>query len=169
MSKSANTGKTEYVSLGGTVTSYSDEPEVAWAAGYIDGEGCISVSRNGKGNEQYLLRLTVSSTFLRSLSKLQRLFGGTIYGPRSRQSCRPSWVWSAGIRETQAALSQMLPYLTVKESQARVALAFPWFGARGGGKKIAPALLEHRQAVAEELRRLKGLTLNKEGGKLETP
>lgn len=130
---------------------------VAWAAGYIDGEGCISVSKNGP-KQKHMLRLTVLSTNPLPLPKLRYLFGGTISGPRVRNGHRPAWTWSAGSRDTLLALERLLPYLTVKRDEARVALTYPQFGRRGGGRRISSDILEGRQAVAEELKRLKDLT-----------
>src|SRR2546428_4903120 len=48
--------------------------DVAWATGFLEGEGCFSFSRGGA-------RIGVSQNQREPLEKLQRFFGGRIYEP----------------------------------------------------------------------------------------
>jgi len=51
------------------------EREKAWAAGIIDGEGCIWINSNR-------LMLEVFNTDIRMPQKLKDLFGGAVYNRR---------------------------------------------------------------------------------------
>ena len=100
--------------------------EWAWAAGFFDGEGCISYKRKGG-----LWRLVVQQNVREPLEVLERLFGGTLYGPYTRQRSRngvgewsnPYYVWRLNTQEDVVlALEAMYPYLTVKREQAQTAV-----------------------------------------------
>ncbi|KKL06297.1 hypothetical protein LCGC14_2597410, partial [marine sediment metagenome] len=123
------------------------------AAGYVDGEGCICVSRNGGENRTYSLKFSVSSTVLASLLRLQHLFGGRVKGPYTRRGERPLWYWTLCGREAQAALMKLLPYLTVKAPEAELAIQFPW--GQAPGVRLEQIILTQRQEIAERLRNLK--------------
>ena len=121
--------------------------DIAWAAGYIDGEGCISAYK--------VLRITVSSTNCQSLDRLLGLFGGSINGPHtppSKPGQRPWWAWSICGPAAKRALKRILPYLTIKASEATIALTFP-LGSQG--KKPNSYTMSHRREIDAELRRLK--------------
>lgn len=58
--------------------------DIAWAAGFIDGEGCFTTSRNKENNKDYLhfalsQRSEVPGKPAFVLRKLQRIVGGKLY------------------------------------------------------------------------------------------
>jgi len=91
--------------------------DYAWAAGFFDGEGCVSVNRMPSGN---YLRLQVASTDLPVLERLQRVIGcGRINGPyqhhpdhKTRAHHKPVWHWRASSDEARAALDLIKPWLS---------------------------------------------------------
>ena len=94
----------------------------AWAAGFIDGEGCISFRRLSSGGCKGIV---VSATQARSVDPLERLskvFGGhTQVRPRPNKSTVYRWgVWSRD--HSRWFLTGILPYLTVKRAEALLAL-----------------------------------------------
>ena len=98
---------------------------LAWAAGFIDGEGCIQApvrlrERNRRG---YGLSLYVGQVDPRPLHRLADTFGGLVY-PKSRQSGerRQMFMWRVTGLTAADALSALLPYLLVKREQAELAL-----------------------------------------------
>jgi hypothetical protein len=94
------------------------------------------------------------------LDFLQELFGGSVKG---YEPTRPSgvplkgraWRWlCTGKARQKAALSEMCPYLIVKRGQ--VELALEWLSLAPGSRwGVTPELTERRQALADEIRRLK--------------
>ena len=99
--------------------------DIAWAAGFFDGEGCIS--RHTKSGKW---RLVVQQNMREPLDVLQGLFGGSVLGPYTRRRSRdphvisnPYWVWRLGSQEDVLyALDSMECYFRVKQEDARRAV-----------------------------------------------
>ena len=101
------------------------ETDIAWAAGFIDGEGCIStpVRVRVRNRRDYSLALYVGQVDPRPLLRLRDWFGGTVVPRTSWGRGRPIFMWRITGNTAEAALRTLLPYLTVKQEQARLALA----------------------------------------------
>lgn len=107
--------------------------ELAWAAGFFDGEGCVIVelSKNDKCRHGYrtVLHAQVSQTSLPCLELFLEWFGGKIVTSRDRTPNGRRWSvqhrW--GIKNEGAIdfLKQIRPYLVVKAEQVDVALKYP--------------------------------------------
>jgi LAGLIDADG endonuclease len=100
----------------------------AWAAGFIDGEGCIYISRkNGKNISSgrgmkfsYSLFLEVSQKNQLPLQHLLEYFEcGTI-----SKNNTGSFVWRTTNLKAAKVLQQVSPYLIVKVKEAHIALKF---------------------------------------------
>lgn len=89
---------------------------LAYAAGFVDGEGSI-------GFYSSTVRLTVVNTNLPVLRWFQRLFGGSITAKRARSSQhRRAFHWVVAGARARAALAALIPHLREKRPQARLAL-----------------------------------------------
>ena len=135
------------------------ETETAWAAGYVDGEGCINITKNTSYG--HIVRVTIDSTDNRSLLVLLNLFGGRLngpYEPRNKDSYnrKPIWVYSLCGVEAQSALKKMRPYLVIKQEQAELALRFPTYKKGGTRKKLKEGDFELRETLVVQLHTLKG-------------
>lgn len=99
------------------------ETDRAWAAGIMDGEGCIRLQnrRNSSGKISYTLRVSVSNTDPPMLRRLVELFGGGVWPNRSATG-KPMWQWVVWSKNAESALTAMAPYLITKKVQAQVAL-----------------------------------------------
>lgn len=99
------------------------DTEIAYAAGFFDGEGSIVIARQCRGlvaRRQHQLVISVSQMRNRwPLDTLARLFGGTV-----SQHTRGEYRWRVVSGKAAEALDQMLPYLLVKRGQAVAALDF---------------------------------------------
>ena len=134
--------------------------ELAWAAGFFDGEGCVGIyphKTHTGGN--YQLRLSVINTDHSAVLKFRRMFVGTIR-PRSRKGAlgtKPCWVWEANDLVAEVALRLLIPFLLVKQEQARIALNFrltyDQHRPRGGhlGRTLPEAILSSRARYAQEI------------------
>lgn len=84
--------------------------DIAWAAGFLDGEGCLIFMQNDA-------KITVSQKDPRPLLKLKGLFGGAIC-----KHSRGIYVWQLTTNNCYKALEVLIPHLTVKKEQAELLL-----------------------------------------------
>lgn len=99
--------------------------ELAWAAGFFDGEGCTryNKSRRHRGGN---LEVTVTQTDTVTLKRFQRAALGTgrIYGPKDVVGGRPQWQFkNSSYEHGQAVIAMLWPFLSeIKRRQAHAAL-----------------------------------------------
>ena len=84
----------------------------AWIAGLYEGEGCIEQTST------YGFRLTIASTDLDVLKKLQRFVGGTINPLKKYQAHhKDGWKWRLGDKKSvYNLLEAMMPWLGERRS-----------------------------------------------------
>lgn len=108
-----------------------DTHELAWAAGFIDGEGwfgqTIQRVRPTDQRDYAHIKLTVSQCDPRALFRLRHALAlGTVLGPYSKQNtnCNPVWVYHInGFNKTQAAIALLWRWLCpIKREQAKQTL-----------------------------------------------
>ena len=142
---------------------------LAWAAGFIDGEGTISMYRGNRGKsraDDYFIKLCAVNTYLPSLERLQLMFGGSIQSSRSKdcpygQDWKPAFNWSLGPKATEVTLKLLRPYIFIKRSQLELAL-----GARSLVKKqgCGPGYKRSQQEIKKAEHFIKKFrNLNKKG------
>lgn len=131
--------------------------EVAYTAGFFDGEGCVSIARYLKrGRPYHTLAIIFTNTDFHVLEWLHRRWGGYLTRPviRSNPRWRPyrSLRFSAG--PARPLLQAMLPYLIVKKSEVEIALQF--IEAKSDnrrGRQRDPAALARRADLAARMPR----------------
>jgi hypothetical protein len=76
--------------------------ELAWAAGFFDGEGSTSLSHK-KGTRWATVRMSIGQTSPIPLERFQRAVGGLgkIHGPRkvANPNAKPQWYWTVAKSE----------------------------------------------------------------------
>lgn len=112
----------------------SKSHRLAWAAGFIDGDGFITIQDrttkiNGKIYNGYYVRLGCCQASEIPLKELQTLFGGTIRiknsGPnRENYNRKVQYVWCLSTKQACNVIKQILPYLIHKREVALTALEF---------------------------------------------
>src|SRR5262245_39318559 len=89
--------------------------EKAWAAGFFQGEGCVTISRGRIRNDGFQslhLKLQVNQGELEPLEKLQEMFGGGICATKVRSTRHnQSWQWSISGKLAREAFEIMRPYI----------------------------------------------------------
>ena len=103
------------------------QPELAWAAGAVDGEGCIAivaVKHKDSVRLQYGLYIAVGNTDPRMPRRLADLFGGNVLVKSARPGNRTMYEWRIFASKAGAVLKELRPYLIVKGEQADVGIAF---------------------------------------------
>lgn len=105
------------------------EVDLAWAAGFIDGEGCINITKRyakyhqGNGGKLYhSVSLSANQISKEPLLKLQEMFGGKIRATKPIGNRRPSFGWIIYTKAARDALALMLPYFRVKGTEAKMVL-----------------------------------------------
>lgn len=104
--------------------------DIAWAAGFLDGEGCFLAwrkpheRRDGTVVDLWTPRVSASQVVAAPLERIQAMFGGVVSERRARTvSGRRSFEWRlTGATPLCAALPVLIPYLMVKREQAEVVL-----------------------------------------------
>ena len=128
------------------------EQEVIWAAGFFDGEGCVSIAKPRKGMPwRYELRLFVAQVKLQPLLVFERLWGGTV-AAYNRKSQEHIHQWQTSARQAAKALEEMLPFLQVKTEQAQVGLALQ--ALMGREPHVSETMIAIREDLYQEMRRL---------------
>jgi hypothetical protein len=121
---------------------------LAWAAGFIDGDGFVTIQTrkstvNNKIYNGTYLRVGCCQASQTPLLELQSLFGGSIRpknsGPnRENYNRKPQWLWTLSTASAKEALEQMLPYLIHKKEVAQLGLEFQ------------QTMSQNKQALSEE-------------------
>ncbi len=125
------------------------ELDIAWAAGFIDGDGCFSSSNTG-------VFIRVAHTHKPTLDFLQKTFGGTLH---EHNHGRPAhykrvWRWAVWGDTAKEVALQLLPYLKEKKEQAAILINILDLRV-GRGNKRPVEVKELRDSLVKKLSDLK--------------
>lgn len=97
---------------------------LAYAAGIIDGEGCINITKTGR-LFSYGIRILVVNTNRKIIDWLRNNFGGDIQKSTvvKKPNWKPRFTWRLQYRQAVEFLDSIFPYLILKKEQAIVAFA----------------------------------------------
>lgn len=92
----------------------SEREKLAYLAGVIDSDGCISF--DGRNHP----RITITNTRRELLDSLQKQFGGSLSCQlfRNRPAWRPAWLWTLSTTQAVTLLTQLRCWLRLKQEQA---------------------------------------------------
>jgi hypothetical protein len=126
--------------------------EIPWPylAGLIDGEGSIQIYKH-RGTYEY--RLKIGNTDLRLMQWLISNVGGKYYTETNRNKDKHKTLhqWrTTGINNTKKVLEEVVPFLVLKQEQAKILLKY----------------FEAESTKGRELLYLKLIPLNKRGVKV---
>lgn len=99
------------------------ELDYAWAAGFFDGEGSITIHQPS-AERSHRFAIMIGNTRIEPLLKMSKLFGGRVTSYRVELGKQPAWKWSRAGKSAIPALQAMLPYLVNKRVEAELALEF---------------------------------------------
>mgnify|MGYP001573491174 CR=1 FL=1 len=147
---------------------------LAYAAGIIDGEGCIRIvtrkPRCGRSTSHSLM-LQVAQKDGILMDWLYGNFGGMVY-MKNKKTDGTDWIYEWRVMESKAesVLKQVLPFLTVKKPQAELGLRFQTHktGAGNYGDGRYKPLSENELSLRAELAK-KMSELKKEYKKSKNP
>jgi len=101
--------------------------DIAWFAGFLDGEGNIYIKQShpGRGVAGYELRLTITNTHIPTLERISKVWGmGKVFIRKQRIGRKPIADWIATYNVALKILEVTVPYLVTKQAQAKIAIAF---------------------------------------------
>jgi len=133
------------------------QTRLAWAAGFIDGDGSIGIYRNGKAKALVLILQAVQVNPV-PLLELQRLFGGSIARVSGKGNRRNYQKWVVAARLAQSALERMWPYFITKGNEASIGIEF----SRSRRQVSTGAPLSPAEEDAQALLRAKIMALHHE-------
>jgi hypothetical protein len=146
------------------------ETDHAWAAGIIDGEGCIFIARrkgggkNGARADCYTVAIKVTMGHEPTILRLRDMFGSGSKHKVEQVGWNPAYTWLVSAKLCGPVIDAVQPYIFTKQGElilAKEFLSLPgWFGGNHRGPKS-----EEYQAREWELwdrmRRLKPRTAHR--------
>ena len=139
----------------------SSTHDVAWAAGFFDGEGYVNIQKRSHPKYiGYYLRIGINHVAIEPLREIKRLFGGTVvscnpYKNFGNRKIRHRWVTSTS--NAAIALRMMMPYFRNKNAVAGVALDFQKTIQCVSKVKIPDDLQATREAYKSQIKQLNSL------------
>lgn len=105
--------------------------DLAWAAGFIDGDGSFSITRLGKsvsGVVRLQAQVSVTSKDIRPVTKLIEVLGGTAevihHGSGGLKPFSSYYHWRLRGKKAYDAIKLIEPYLVLKREQANLATEY---------------------------------------------
>jgi hypothetical protein len=151
----------------------SDIHKLAYLAGIIDGEGCITISRASipsGPNRSYVLSLSVANTNYKLPQWIKDNFGGAIYSGKAKNPNGASRQnWNTYGDHASELLEQVLPYLLLKTEEAELGVAFQKSKTTVQGRRRVPdEELTRRDVLYKKMRGLKKSYKNYENGESQS-
>lgn len=140
------------------------ETSLAWAAGFVDGEGCICIARQtfkDRPNISHRLKLTITQNNYEVLKELKEIidepcFISTLI--RTESMNRNGYALVYDSKHALSAIRKLKPFLRRKQFEADAAEKM-WeegkMGKRPGMKGWPPEIYERREKWAKKIARLK--------------
>ena len=112
--------------------------ELAYLAGFFDGEGCVNFTRS---RNTIYPRVLIVNTNLEVLEEIQAEWGGDIHKASRQAGWKQSYQLRISWSKAVALLEAIQPFLRLKHRQAET--VFAWDACREGrGKRFDPETLE---------------------------
>lgn len=137
----------------------SVDSELAWAAGFFDGEGCVVyyLQKGGKQAGRLQYWLSVSNCDRRGLDEMQDLFGGRVRVARKvdeqrRYACG---IWEVTGSQAIEAAKQLAPHSILKREQLELLIEAHERTVGSRGVRITSRQHRLRQRYSYKIKRLK--------------
>lgn len=123
--------------------------QIIWAAGFLDGEGFIGVSRGVTQRTQkafHQVLVDAAQARRAPLDALVELFGGRV------RSGRRAYYWRVSGKQAEAVLTAIAPYLIAKKAQADLCLQYCATLCGSQWHRVSAELLCQRELLHAQLR-----------------
>ena len=128
--------------------------ELAYAAGYFDGEGTINILSNGEG-KGFQLRVEISSCDLDTLRLFKVLFGGSLRSVKWKGLPYLIHRWAINNQDAIRVLGAMVPFLKAKAKEAQLVLDSGWDTLPSGGGRLSESQKRKRAGLKRDLMEVK--------------
>jgi hypothetical protein len=134
------------------------DTDIAWAAGFLDGEGHFGARFRSGGRTSLGVELTASQTHKAPIDKLVEIFGGAVHEVSKKTTTgRTTWQWTiASGKRLREVLPLLIPYLTTKKQEAEILLelsnTFLTSRSHGGRMPCTPEMTERRKEMISNLK-----------------
>lgn len=139
------------------------ETELAYLAGFFDGEGCINISRSVKKTKPhhspgYSLQVVISQNDHDLLAEWQAKMnlGSIQCRDMSEVGYGITYAWHITAKQAMGFLRTLLPYLRLKKEQAELAISFQENIGRHNQYNMTNDVLENRETIYKRLQEMKG-------------
>jgi len=135
------------------------ETELAYLAGFIDGEGSITIfhfqDKRVVGKPGSILRLSIYNTNADVMGWIALRFGGRVGKvKRRRVHGKQGYVWYQSGRRAAVILQACLPYFRVKKQQAELFIDCAGTLKNWGKRKVSAEIYEFRKNAAQKVQAL---------------
>lgn len=133
----------------------------SYLAGLMDGEGSIGFQRSKENNRIYP-RIWIYNTHKPVMQYFQKLYGGRLTlqsASASKKMCKKLWRLGFNLKEMTKVLNDIVPYLKIKQTQAKLCLEFIQSDRslqrdkNGRLKKLSNKVLKYRQKLFAKYQR----------------
>lgn len=122
--------------------------ELAWAAGFIDGEGCFTLIKQKDMADEYRRpHVTAVQVRREPIDKLAEMFGGSVTWTGA------AWQWCPSTKAMVVFIPWLLPYFMVKRGEAEIVLAYA-LTVRPGGR-LSSSIRSERLRLVESMREIR--------------
>lgn len=105
-----------------------EEKDLAYAAGIIDGEGCLYIYEKKPGRHsrtpEYQMGVNVSMTDVDTIKWLWQKWNGNLSARIKKENWRPQLQWRVASKLGLKFLKDVYPYLKVKKREAMICIRF---------------------------------------------
>jgi hypothetical protein len=131
------------------------ETDIAWAAGFFDGEGCIDIIYTKIKNVLYYsLRLRVTNTNKESIARFMSIVNCGTISSSKRKEFKLAYTHTSLCNDATNIIKLLLPYSTIKKSQFELGLQFSLSTLPNNHKK-SKEYHYNREEMFEQMKKLK--------------
>jgi hypothetical protein len=123
--------------------------DLAWAAGYFDGEGSVSIPLQKK--RWPYLQVCVSSKDERPVSRMKVLFGGALHKDGRSGGC---WKWIIQTKQAGEFLFVIRPFLRCKDIAADVGIELSSLSTPRGTRSVPESNTKRRIELRLKIRKI---------------
>ena len=132
--------------------------ELAYAAGYIDGDGCLYIGRTeGKKSIVYEYSVQVSSVNPDIINWFKQRFGGAIRAKERIKNHKQPHVWTIKNRECIDLVKDIQPFLIAKHRESHYFMELALHIVDNNFQPLTKDAIEHREIVIANKRKLAAL------------
>jgi len=97
--------------------------DVAYIAGFFDGEGCVRIKRANQGGNSYYITATITNSNRQILEYIMGIFGGRVREAEKKAN-KTVYHYELTCAEAVDMLKTLLGFLREKKKQAELAINF---------------------------------------------